>query len=178
MKYEIYTDGGYSMMHDTGAFAYVILGDGEEIKRYSEKIEHETNNRAEIKGIMEGVFSLPPQSEIKIYSDSQYAIGVLSGKYKVKANTDLVSQFKTTVMQRGYILSFEWVRGHDGNVYNEICDTLCNEAAGIDLNAGVKKRAINVQTYTTEELEVLWERIAVELETRRNVENQKNSLSL
>jgi len=52
MKFQLYTDGGYSMSADFGAFAYVILQDGELLHRYAEKIEHETNNRAEIKAIL------------------------------------------------------------------------------------------------------------------------------
>lgn len=43
------------MQADLGAFAYVILQDGKEIKRFAQKIVHETNNRAEIMAIMESV---------------------------------------------------------------------------------------------------------------------------
>lgn len=146
--YELYTDGGYSMNDDLGAFAYVILQDGKEIKRYAQKIAHETNNRAEIKAIMEGVRSLPDKSHITVYSDSQYAIGVLSGGYKAKANTDLVYEYKKMVRTRGLKIEYRWVRGHNGNKWNELCDTLCNDAAGIDLNSHRKKdRDLSAMTY-------------------------------
>lgn len=132
--YEIYTDGGYSMQADLGAFAYVILQDGKEIKRFAQKIVHETNNRAEIMAIMESVLSLPNGSSVAVYSDSQYALGVLSGGYKANKNTDLVFRYRKQVKKRGIVVEYNWVRGHSGNEWNEVCDALCNEAAGVDLN--------------------------------------------
>ena len=69
--YEIYTDGGYSMQADLGAFAYVILQDGKEIKRFAQKIAHETNNRAEIMAIMESVLSLG-----RLQSQQKHRFGV------------------------------------------------------------------------------------------------------
>lgn len=138
--FEIYTDGGYSMQADLGAFAYVILQNGEEIKRFSQKIEHETNNRAEIKAIMGSVLSLPKGSSAIAYSDSQYALGVLSGKYKAKKNTDLVEFYRLSVRKLKLKVKYEWVRGHNGNKWNEVCDQLCNEAAGLDLNKNIPKK--------------------------------------
>ena len=134
MKFQLYTDGGYSMSADFGAFAYVILQDGVLLHKYAEKIEHETNNRAEIKAILYGVKALPNNSEVEVFSDSQYALGVLSGKYKAKKNPDLVEKYKMMVVGKNIKASYTWVRGHNGNAWNEVCDQLCNEAAGADLN--------------------------------------------
>ena len=165
--YELYTDGGYSIPADLGAFAYVILQDGKEIKRYAQKIAHETNNRAEIKAIMEGVRVLPDKSHITVYSDSRYAIGVLSGRYNAKANTDLVYEYKKMVRTRGFKVEYRWVRGHNGNKWNELCDTLCNEAAGIDLNSHRKKdRDLSAMTYN--ELMELYKAVREELYKRTN----------
>lgn len=167
--YELYTDGGYSIPADLGAFAYVILQDGKELKRNAQKIAHETSNRAEIKAIMEGVRFLPDKSHIKVYSDSQYAIGVLSGKYKAKANTDLVYEYKKMVRTRGFKVEYRWVRGHNGNKWNELCDTLCNEAAGIDLNSHRKKdKDLSAMTYN--DLMRLYKAVREELYKRLNEE--------
>ena len=39
-------------------------------------------------------------------------------------------------LQKKHILTFEWVRGHSGHYWNELCDSLANEAilrkGGID----------------------------------------------
>lgn len=127
------------MKEDIGAYAYIILQDGEEIKRGAKKIMRETNNRAEIKAIMEGVLSLEEGSEITLYSDSQYALGVLSGRYKAKKNVDLIYKYRKEVKERSYDITYKWVRGHSGDKWNDLCDALCNEAAGIDLNARVRR---------------------------------------
>lgn len=136
MKFQLYTDGGYSMSADFGAFAFVILQDGELLHKHAEKIEHETNNRAEIKAILYGVQALPNNSEVEVFSDSQYALGVLSGRYRAKKNPDLVNKYKKMVATKHMSVSYNWVRGHNGDKWNELCDQLCNEAAGIDLNGG------------------------------------------
>ena len=122
------------MSADFGAYAYVILQDGKLKHKFSKKIEHETNNRAEIKAILYGVQSIPDNSEVEVFSDSQYALGVLSGRYKAKKNPDLVSKYKKVVAEKNISVSYNWVRGHNGNKWNELCDQLCNEAAGADLN--------------------------------------------
>jgi ribonuclease HI len=164
--YEIYTDGGYSMSENVGGFAYVILQDGKEIKRFSQKVEHETNNRAEIKAIMEGVFSLPNGCSVIVYSDSQYALGVLSGGYKAKKNTDLVFRYKAEVRRRNLRVTYKWVRGHNGNEWNEICDALCTEVAGVDLNPHRKEKKSSVSSLSDEELTNLLSEVMEEIERR------------
>lgn len=172
--YEIYTDGGYSMQADLGAFSYVILQDGQEIKRFAQKIVHETNNRAEIMAIMESVLSLPNGSSVAVYSDSQYALGVLSGGYKANKNTDLVFRYRKQVKKRGIVVEYNWVRGHSGNEWNEVCDALCNEAAGVDLNYrpmdthGKITNKFFLSRLSNDELLDLAKRVQEEL-TKRNI---------
>lgn len=133
--YIIYTDGAYSQMHDEGAFAYVMLdGAMNEIRRFSSKISHETNNRAELKAIIAAIYHLPLNAKkVKVVSDSQYALKTLSGEWSRKINLELFDVFENILHQRdGLIIEWEWVRGHNGNKYNEICDQLCNDMLGYD----------------------------------------------
>jgi len=172
MKFQLYADGGYSMSADFGAFAYVVLQDGELLHKHAEKIEHETNNRAEIKAIMYGVQSLPDNSEVEVFSDSQYALGVLSGRYKAKKNPDLVNKYKKMVATKHMDVSYNWVRGHNGDEWNELCDQLCNEAAGIDLNEKPSRPKGNPSSLADmeyNELIDLYKAVRTELE-RRNTE--------
>lgn len=171
MKFQLYTDGGYSMSGDFGAFAYVILQDGVLLHKYAEKIEHETNNRAEIKAILHGVKALPNNSEVEVFSDSQYALGVLSGKYKAKKNPDLVEEYKRMVVSKGIKASYTWVRGHNGNAWNEMCDQLCNEAAGADLNVRTfskERPSQRLEDMGYNELIDLYKSVRAELERRNN----------
>lgn len=173
MKFQLYTDGGYSMSADFGAFAYVILQDGELLHRHAEKIEHETNNRAEIKAILYGVQALPNNSEVEVFSDSQYALGVLSGKYMAKKNTDLVGKYKKMVATKHMKVSYNWVRGHNGDKWNELCDQLCNEAAGIDLNGNPfrserGRRSDRLEDMDYNDLVELYKSVRAELIRRNN----------
>lgn len=137
MKYIIYTDGAYSQMNDEGAYAFVILTElNNEVKRFAKKITHETNNRAELKAIINAILQLPQDAtDIVVNSDSQYALNTLSGKWKRKLNKDLFDIWDDVIKERGLTIEYKWVRGHNGNEYNELCDKLCNEAIGYNANA-------------------------------------------
>ena len=137
MKYIVYTDGAYSQMNDEGAYAFVILTElNNEVKRFAEKITHETNNRAELKAIINAILQLPQDAkDVIVYSDSQYALNTLSGKWKRKLNKDLFLIWDDVTKERGLDIEYNWVKGHNGNEYNELCDKLCNDAIGYDANA-------------------------------------------
>ena len=142
MKYSIYTDGAYSKQNDEGAFAYVILNYADtEIERKAYKITKETNNRAELKAIIAAVNRLPKDAtEVDIFSDSQYALKTLSFEWGHNNNHDLFDAWKKVLEKRKSVdISYNWVKGHNGNVYNELCDQLCNDILGYDANAEFEK---------------------------------------
>ena len=143
MNYTIYTDGAYSRQHDEGAFAYVILNcENAEIERNAYKITKETNNRAELKAIIAAFNRLPDDAdEVYIDSDSQYALNTLSGQWQQKSNEDLFKVWRKVRAEHKNIkhITYNWVKGHNGNVYNEICDQLCNDVLGYDANAEFEK---------------------------------------
>ena len=132
--YKIFTDGGYSISKGVGAYAYIILEGGEEICKNAERVERSTNNRCELIAIINAVRLLRDHSSVTIYTDSQHCIGVLTGQYRRKKNTDLLDEWDIIVASKGLSIEFEWVKGHSGNKYNELCDEMCNEAAGCELN--------------------------------------------
>lgn len=171
--FEIYTDGGYSMQHKKGAYAFIILKNGKEWKRQGIPIFNETNNRCEIKAILNAVKSLPKKAKASIFSDSQYALGILGNSYwKAKANTDLVDEYKEYVEKNELDLEYYWVRGHNGNKWNEECDAICNKVAGVNLNSGFVKKApekekkIVVKKLDDVELLKLYKAIKRELKNR------------
>ena len=135
--YIVHTDGGYSQKANVGAFAYVICdGHNNEIKRGAWRIENETNNRAELKAIITALYHLPSDNcKVLVNSDSQYALYTLNKSWQRRTNTDLFPIHDKIVADKHLDVTYEWVKGHNGNKYNEICDKLCNEAAGVDLNA-------------------------------------------
>lgn len=143
MKYDItiYTDGAYSRVHDEGAFAFVMLDqDLKEIKRFAKKVTKETNNRTELKAIIAAIYLAPKTAQtIKVISDSQYALNTLFGTWARNANKDLFEVFDRIVAGNNFAIDYEWVKGHSGNKWNEICDTMCNAVLGYDANEEFKK---------------------------------------
>lgn len=127
-NYIAYTDGGCQNLStfSEGASAYIILKDGKVIKTASKGFLNTTSNRMEILAILSVVCSLPEDSSVTIYSDSEYAIKVLSGQWRAKTNHDLIVKYRERAK---YLqIKFQWVRGHNGNHYNEVVDRLCTEA--------------------------------------------------
>lgn len=136
----IYTDGGYSLCRDEGAFAYAILYDGKLVKSKAYRIEHETSNRAELKAILAGCWQCPEGSKILVRTDSQYSIMTLRGIWQRKKNADLFEIWEKRIKREKKLdIYLEWVKGHNGDMWNEYCDQLCTEAAGFDLNAEFSK---------------------------------------
>ena len=143
MQYTIYTDGNYSRIYDEGAFAFIILKGNEEIMRKAVLVKCETNNRAELKAIIAGVYSLPDDAtEVRVISDSMYALKTLSGDWKRLKNQDLFYNWEKRVkaMRPNLCIEFMFVKGHSGDYYNELCDQLCVERLGYNPREGKKEK--------------------------------------
>ena len=141
-KYILYTDGSCSDNRtlSSGGYAYVLLDDnGKCIKKYSEGFDKTTNNRMELSAIINGCKQLEDGSYVTVFSDSQYALYVLSGKWKATKNTDLIAQHEAD--KKRLHIAYEWVKGHDGNKYNEICDKMA-KAVSSHTPSEVKKEKI------------------------------------
>ena len=132
--YILYTDGAYSMKNDEGACAFVRLnGNYDEIQRKSYKIKNETNNRAELKAIIGGLWQITTWGKkVLVVTDSMYSINTLSGKWSRNANKDLFDMYDKMIDERRMDVEYKWVRGHSGDKYNEICDTMCVDVLGYD----------------------------------------------
>jgi ribonuclease HI len=106
----------------------VVLIDGSERVELSESLGVGTNNIAELTAI-ERVLDLVPQADraIEIYTDSGYAIGVLSKGWKAKANVVLVERIRSRLVGRRAV-RFVHVRGHAGIPLNERADELARDA--------------------------------------------------
>jgi len=134
--YVAYTDGGYSVGRDEGAYAFVLLKKGKIIGKSAVKLTDETSNRMELHAVIAAVGQIPDGSSILVISDSRYAIGALSGKFLFheNRNADLIQQWWNTVKDRGIRADFKWIKAHSGNKYNEMCDQMCVDAVGHDLD--------------------------------------------
>ncbi|MDG2187862.1 MAG: ribonuclease HI [Hyphomicrobiales bacterium] len=135
---EIYTDGACSGNPGIGGWGvYLIYGDNK--KEISGSEYNTTNNRMELKAAIEGLNALKRPSNIIIYTDSVYLKDGItkwifnwqkndwknSNKKDVK-NKDLwISLIGSAEMHQ---IEWKWVKGHIGNVGNEIADNLATNA--------------------------------------------------
>ena len=112
----------------------------EEIKRRSFKIKNETNNRAELKAIIGGLYQIETWNrKILVVTDSQYAINTLLGTWNRNVNEDLFAIYDKLIQDRKISVDYKWVKGHSGDKYNEICDEMCAKALGYDPKEEYKK---------------------------------------
>ena len=136
----IFTDGGYRSSRDIGSFAYILAYLGN-TKEYSQAEYNTTNNIQELKGILYGLRALKVTNiPIVIYSDSQYSLNSIfkwshnwkkngwktSDKKDVK-NKELIIDILNE-LDRFENCDYCWIRGHDGDEFNERCDKLVNRA--------------------------------------------------
>lgn len=129
---EVYIDGS---CHPTnpgpGGIGILILGPDLRIE-ISESVGHATNNQAELRALLKALEWLEAGSHtlelVMIYSDSSYALNVCLGNWKAKENVPLVAQIRAAASLFSN-LRWQWVKGHNGNHYNELVDLLAKKGA-------------------------------------------------
>ena len=136
----VYTDGGCSGNPGPGGWGIVVIADGME-KQLSGGEKVTTNNRMELCAAIAAlsVIKNTPQfagRPVKVNIDSQYVKnGIttwISGWKKkgwITASKDPVKNQDLWIMldelNSSLDVSCNWVKGHAGIKYNEICDSLC-----------------------------------------------------
>lgn len=135
----IYTDGGCRMKKNIGAWAYVIIDDNGVETRNSSHEYCTTNNRMEMKAVIEALKSTPEGEYIELTTDSQYVYNTFklnwiqkwknnnwfTSKNKVK-NIDLWIEMEELVNNRN--ITWRWVKGHSGDEYNNIVDKMATKS--------------------------------------------------
>ncbi len=133
---ELYTDGACSGNPGPGGWAFILRhpATGKERERSGGE-PRTTNNRMELRAVIEGLSSLTRPSIVDLYSDSQYVLNGLkewmaswkargwrtADKKPVK-NRDLWETLDG--LMATHTIRFHWVRGHSEHPENERCDAL------------------------------------------------------
>jgi ribonuclease HI len=135
----IYTDGSSKGNPGPGGWAAVIeyrdTNNQLQIKEIGGRENHTTNNRMEMRAVIEAMKTVPMESELEMYSDSEYLIkGITEWVYKWQANgwktkdkrgvlnQDLWEQMIGEAEKRN--VSWLKVEGHSGHKFNDRCDKL------------------------------------------------------
>lgn len=94
-----------------------------------------TNNRMELRAIIEAIRHAPRGVPLIVRTDSQLCVLCAVGRWKRKVNLDLWADLERAVYGLGAAVVFEWWRGHAGTPGNERADELAavgREAAMLD----------------------------------------------
>ena len=135
-RVQIYTDGACSGNPGPGGWGALLrLGDAE--REICGHEAHTTNNRMELRAVIEALRALTRPCQIDLYTDSQYVKNGITGwirdwkargwktsaKKPVK-NVDLWQELDAEADT--HEITFHWVRGHNGHEFNERADGLAN----------------------------------------------------
>jgi len=99
-----------------------------------------TNNRMELRAVLEALEGLPEAAGVEVVSDSRYVVDALSKWIHGWRKKNWMTAQGTPVLNRDLIealdarsralgVRYGWVRGHDGHAVNEIVDGLAQGAA-------------------------------------------------
>jgi len=146
----IYTDGSANCRTRAGGWATVVVdASGNEIARYSGRKLDTTNNQMELHGVAQALMHIldqPPEvlqgSAFEIHSDSEYVVygatkwlpGWKAKNWKKVKNIDYWRVIDQLLGRITCPLKISWVRGHNGDKYNELCDKI----AGSEYAAAMK----------------------------------------
>ena len=135
----IYTDGSCLSNPGPGGWAAILRWRDNEREISGSELDT-TNNRMELMAAIMGLNAVTRTIQISLHTDSRYVMnGVMdwmprwksngwktSGNKPV-ANQDLWQQLDAVV--RRHNIKWNWVKGHDGNEFNERCDQLARSEA-------------------------------------------------
>ncbi|RJQ81736.1 MAG: ribonuclease HI [Desulfobacteraceae bacterium] len=123
----VYTDGACSGNPGPAGIGIVLRyrGKSKEISRY---LGQATNNIAELEAIRIGLLAVKNRDlPVLLFTDSSYAIGLLTRGWKARLNTALVEEIRRLAGAFKQ-LRFIKVKGHAGHPDNERADRLAVQA--------------------------------------------------
>ncbi len=119
----VYTDGASSGNPGPAGIG-IHLKHGPHEKGISRYIGIATNNVAELEAIKAGLLAIKNiKLPVRVFTDSRYALGVLSLGWKVKSNRKLIQAIKS-IMKQFDDFELIKVKGHSGDKGNEKADYL------------------------------------------------------
>ena len=132
---EIYTDGACSGNPGMGGWGAILVYNGKE-KEICGSEAQTTNNRMELTAVIEALKALKEPCAVTLTTDSKYVCDAINQEWvynwkrnswrkpdkKPALNIDLWEELLALLEKHS--VTFVWVKGHNGNAYNERCDKL------------------------------------------------------
>jgi ribonuclease HI len=136
-RVQVWSDGACRGNPGPGGWGALIRVDGRPDVELSGGEAATTNNRMELRAVVEALRSLPAGSEITVHADSTYVLngitkwlagwrrnGWLTGSKQPVKNVDLWQDLDEQASR--HTVDWQWVKGHAGDPGNERADALAN----------------------------------------------------
>ena len=134
----MYTDGACKGNPGPGGWGVWLKSGDHERELFGGEL-NTTNNRMELKAVIEGLSALKKPCNVALYLDSQYvrkgitewikgwkAKGWKTASKQPVKNAELWKELDALVEDSGHTIEWRWVKGHSGDVGNERADMLAN----------------------------------------------------
>ena len=146
-KIAIYTDGACSGNPGRGGWAFVLVEGSTILYKKSGFDKETTNNRMEMVAVIEALKEIEKRDwhdeSLTVYTDSSYVKNgitqwIKKWKYngwRSSSNTPVKNQDLWLLLDSlsiSFPLSWRWVKGHAGNKFNELCDSMATDRAKED----------------------------------------------
>ena len=139
VEVEIYSDGACLGNPGPGGWGAILMAKDKK-KEISGSESDTTNNRMELTAVIEALKTLKKPAQVKLYTDSKYVIDGITkwifswkktqwrnSNRKLVKNADLWQNLDHEVQK--HKIKWIWVKGHNGNFYNELVDNLARKQA-------------------------------------------------
>lgn len=130
----LFSDGSSLGNPGYGGFGTILRYKDTE-KMISGAEEQTTNNRMELKAVIEGLKALKEPCFVEIFSDSTYVVKGINEWLEIWEKRDF-TKVKNVDLWKEYIhfskphtIKATWVKGHSGHKENEKCDLIAKEQA-------------------------------------------------
>lgn len=138
MEYKLYCDGASSKNGD-GGIGCLLMDGNNKVELLSRQYKKTTNNRMELTSAIEVLKLLKKKdyTQIDLYSDSQYVVkpftegwiyNWLNRNMEDVPNADLWLELLEEYCRLQKKVTFNWVKGHSTNLFNNIVDKLAFQA--------------------------------------------------
>jgi ribonuclease HI len=138
MQINLYTDGAARGNPGPGGYGIVLeYPEKNYRKEFAEGFKHTTNNRMELRAVIEGLKKLKTTDlQVTVYTDSRYVADAVEKKwvfgwerkqFKDRKNADLWKELLEQI--RMHSVKFVWIKGHNNHAQNERCDALAVAAS-------------------------------------------------
>lgn len=179
---KLYTDGACKGNPGPGGWAAVlVVGENETVITGNKK--YTTNNHMELLAVIQGLFLLNKPEEILVTTDSKYVEESFNKKwYETWIEENQIERPNFELWRMLYNLKdihkirIEWVKGHDGHHYNELCDKLASKEAEkiADITYILTSAKNNKENEVSQEVEKTVKKKKVTKSNKKEVKKKKD----